>query len=259
MKTIDLVKQREQYLADGFTVLRGIYTDAEIENYRAECLRLWTLDGLDDDLNLRTEFRRGPDGEYVFDRLDPVLDISPGLTAAATHPALLSALREVVGGAAKLLKCKLIRKNPGTNGYATHQDFLYWTWLDRDPDLLFTVVINLYPSDRRTGGIGFYPGSHRQLIPGPPENPGGDCDPARLDSSTLVFPALDAGDVLVFHSLTPHLSERNDADVPRTVLLPSYCVTDESGLYDRYYQREILRRCREMVGFERYFAANEGI
>jgi hypothetical protein len=257
--TTDLLEQREQYLKDGYTVLRGVYTDEEIESYRQECGRLWTLDGLDDDLNLRTEFRRGPDGRYVFDRLDPVLDISPGLTGAATHPALLSALEAVLGGAAKLLKCKLIRKNPGVNGYATHQDFLYWTWLDKDPDLLFTVVINLYPSDQRSGGIGFYRGSHQQLIPGPPDNPEGDCDPARLDPSTIDFPALDAGDVLVFHSLTPHFSGRNDAEVPRTILLPSYCVTDEAGLYEKYYQREIARRCRELVGFERYFARNDGL
>jgi hypothetical protein len=257
--TTDLLEKREQYLTNGYTVLPGLYSGEEIESYRAECARLWTLDGLDDDLNLRTEFRRGPDGGFVFDRLDPVLDISPGLTAAATHPKLLAALETVVGGAAKLLKCKLIRKNPGVNGYATHQDFLYWTWLDLDPDLLFTVVINLFPSDRRSGGIGFYRGGHRELVPGPPENPGGDCDPARLDASTVEFPALDAGDVLVFHSLTPHYSERNDAEVPRTVLLPSYVVSDKAGHYERYYEREIVRRCREMVGFERYFARNASL
>jgi len=255
----DLPEKKEQYWKDGYTVLRGVYGDDEVGAYRKECDRLWNLDGLDDDLNLRTEFRRAADGQYVFDRLDPVLDISPTLTAAAKHPVLLEALRTVLGGSAEILKCKLIQKEPGVNGYAVHQDFLYWKWLDEHPDLLTTVVINLYPSDQRSGGIGFYRGGHQELVPGPAGNPEGDCDPDRLDASSVVFPELNAGDVLVFHSLTPHYSGRNDSDLPRTVLLPSYCVTDEAGLYQRYYKREIDRRCKEMVGFERYFAQNSSV
>lgn len=259
MITSDLVENREQYWKDGYTVIRGVYTAAEIEAYRAECDRLWNLEGLDDDLNLRTEFRRGPDGEWVFDRLDPVLDISPGLNAAASHPVLMGALATVLDGSAQLLKCKLIRKEPGVNGYAAHQDFLYWKWLDTAPNALCTVVISLYPSDERSGGIGFYRAGHERLLPGPADDPDGDFDPAQLDPSTIDVPSVDVGDVLVFHSLAPHFSGRNNAELPRTVLLPSYCVTDEVGLYQRYYAREIVRRCREMVGFERYFAGNAGI
>ncbi|MEV2193180.1 phytanoyl-CoA dioxygenase family protein [Streptomyces phaeochromogenes] len=252
-------ENKEQYWKDGYTILRGLYASEEVESFRKECDRLWNLDGLDDDLNLRTEFRRGPDGQYAFDRLDPVLDISPKLHQAATHPALLDALRTVLGGSAEILKAKLIRKEPGVNGYAAHQDFLYWKWLEAHPDLLCTVVVNLYPSDETSGGIGFYRGSHQELLPGPPGNPEGDFDPKQLDGSTIEIPALDAGDVLVFHSLAPHFSGPNNSDRPRTVLLPSYCVTDEAGLYQRYYKREIVRRCKEMVGFERYFASNESL
>ena len=251
----DLDRNRAEYWDKGYTVLRGLYSEEEVAQYRAECDRLWELDGLDDDLNLRTEFRRSGD-EFVFDRLDPVLDISPTLNGAATHALLMEALKTVLGGDAKLLKCKLIQKAPRVNGYAAHQDFLYWTWLDMDPDALCTVVVNLYPSDARSGGIGFYPHQHGALVPGPPDNPEGDCDVSRLDPETVEFPALEAGDVLVFHSLVPHFSGRNEAEVPRTVLLPSYAVTEDDALYQRYYQREVVRRCRELVGFERYFERN---
>ncbi|MBC2905939.1 phytanoyl-CoA dioxygenase family protein [Streptomyces cupreus] len=259
MAAAELAENTEQYWKNGYTVLRGLYSADEIAAFRAECDRLWSLDGLDDDLNLRTEFRRGPDGRFVFDRLDPVLDISPPLNGAATHPALMDALGTILGGSAEILKAKLIRKEPGVNGYAAHQDFLYWKWLDTDPDALCTVVVNLFPSDEQSGGIGFYRGSHQRLLPGPPENPEGDFDPAQLDPSTIEVPALDAGDVLVFHSLAPHFSGPNNSDRPRTVLLPSYCVTDEAGLYQRYYKREVVRRCKEMVGFERYFATLDSV
>ncbi|WNF29195.1 phytanoyl-CoA dioxygenase family protein [Streptomyces sp. C11-1] len=256
---VDLAEKTKQYWQDGYTVLPGLFGSEEVDAFRAECERLWNVEGLDDDLNLRTEFRRGPDGGYAFDRLDPVLDISPTLNGAATGTKLMGALEAVLGGSAEILKCKLIRKEPGVKGYATHQDFLYWKWLDTAPDLLCTVVINLYPSDERSGGIAFYRGSHQELVPGPPGNPEGDCDPDRLDPSRIHVPALAAGDVLVFHSLTPHFSGPNDSEHPRTVLLPSYCVTDDTKLYQKYYQQEIIRRCKEMVGFERYFARNESL
>jgi len=43
------------------------------------------------------------------------------------------------------------------------------------------------------------------------------------------------------------------------VLLPSYCVSDDSALYQRYYKREVVRRCQELVGFERYFERNDAL
>ena len=82
---------------------------------------------------------------------------------------------------------------------------------------------------------------------------------AGLAGAVIDVPALGAGDVLVFHSLAPHFSGPNDSDRPRTVLLPSYGVSDTPGLYQRYYKREIVRRCHELVGFERYFAENESV
>ncbi|MEQ0777767.1 phytanoyl-CoA dioxygenase family protein [Paraburkholderia tropica] len=242
-----------QYWQRGYTVISGLYTSAQLDSFRRESERLWKVPGLDDDLNLRTEFRRDTQDTYVLDRLDPVLDLSPVLASAAMAPSLLEALSALLGGRCALLKCKLIRKDPGTRGYAPHQDFLYWRWLDAAPERLCSVAISLFDTDERSGGIGFYPSQHQTLIPGPSGNPEGDCDIARLDTSISDVPLLKGGDVLVFHSLAPHFSGPNLGNFPRTVLLPSYCLTDEHGLYDRYYEREISRRCREMVGFERYF------
>jgi 2-aminoethylphosphonate dioxygenase len=248
-----LAAHKAQYWQKGFTVISDLYTDEQIACFRRESERLWRIPGLDDDLNLRTEFRRDTQDTYVLDRLDPVLDLSPALTSAATAPRLLEALDTVLGGRSALIKCKLIRKDPGTKGYAVHQDFLYWKWLDMQPDRLCSVALSLYNTDARSGGIGFYPAQHDRLIAGPPDHPDGDCDLALIDTSLAEVPNMKAGDVLVFHSLAPHFSGPNVGERPRTVLLPSYCVSDEADLYGRYYKREIRRRCGEMVGFERYF------
>lgn len=243
----------KEYWEKGYTVIPGVFDAQQIERFRNECNHLWLIPGLGDDLNLRTEFRRGSQNEYVLDRLDPVLDLSPVLSSAANDPHLLDVIDTLLGARSALLKCKLIRKDPGTKGYAVHQDFLYWTWLNVAPERLCSVALSLYDTDERSGGIGFYPGHHQTLISGPSDNLGGDCDPAHIDKSVSEVPLLKSGDVLVFHSLAPHFSGPNASDLPRTILLPSYCATNETGLYCRYYEREIKRRCSDVVGFERYF------
>lgn len=250
----DLVLSAREYWQKGYTVVSGLFDAEWVERMRQECDRLWRLPGLGDDLNLRTEFRRGPDNDYVFDRLDPVVDMSSILAEAVMFSPLMEAVDTVLGGKSELLKCKLIRKDPGTKGYAVHQDFLYWKWLDIKPDQLCSVAINLFDSDESSGGIAFYPAQHQILIPGPAGNEVGDCDIARIDTSVSEVPLLGAGDVIIFHSLIPHFSGPNLSDRSRTILLPSYCLTDEPGLYEKYYTREIVRRCEDMIGFERYLA-----
>ena len=243
----DLVSSKAEYWQKGYTVLSGLFNAEQIERMRQECSRLWQLPGLGDDLNLRTEFRRGPE-----------IDISPILSDAAMFSSLIEAVDTVLGGQSELLKCKLIRKDPGTKGYAVHQDFLYWKWLGIHPDQLCSVAINLFESGEDSGGITFYPAQHQTLIPGPPGNEGGDCDIARIDTSINELPLLAAGDVVIFHSLTPHFSGPNLSGQSRTILLPSYCLTNDSGLYEKYYTREITRRCEEMIGFERYLTQLSG-
>jgi hypothetical protein len=242
----------KEYCEKGFTTIPNLLNVVEVERLRRECERLWQIPGLDDDLNLRTEFRRDQQDGYVLDRLDPVLDLSPLLTEAALHPRLISIVSALLDGHSRLMKCKLIRKDPGTKGYAVHQDFLYWRWLDIAPERLCSVALNLYDTDDRSGGIGFYPAQHQTLIPGPNDDSESDCDITRINTSVSEVPKLKAGDALVFHSLAPHFSGPNVSERPRTILLPSYCSSPNHDVYSRYYLHEVKRRCGELVGFERY-------
>ena len=242
---------RAEYWSKGYTVLRGIFGELDVERWRTAASRLWTLPGISDDLNLRAEFRKDTGGRFVLDRLDPVLDLAPELAAATLDDRLLAPLSQILGGASQLLKCKLIRKDPATGGYAPHQDFLYWRWLDMDPRLLCSVAIPLHASTVENGGIEFFPKRHDRIIPSADGDPEKDCDIASIDVVTGETPSLEPGDVCVFHSLTPHRSGPNLGSHPRTLLLPSYALTDDTSLYLRYYAREIPRRGREAIGFER--------
>lgn len=248
----NLEQARSEYLSKGYTVLRGIYSPKDIAAWRIECERLWLLPGLLDDLNLRTEFRRNGADTFVVDRLDPVLDISPILLDAVLDQRLLEPLRILLGAQASLLKCKLIRKDPDTGGYSQHQDFLYWRWLQLPANDLCSVGIPLFPSNEESGGIELFPGYHKSLLPSADGNPDADFDIACVDISKGETPALEPGDALIFHALTPHRSAPNRSSHPRTLLLPSYANTSIPDLYAKYYMREVKRRCAEFVGFERY-------
>jgi ectoine hydroxylase-related dioxygenase (phytanoyl-CoA dioxygenase family) len=241
---------RDEYWAKGYVALRGVFGEEDVAEWRREVERLWQLPGIGDDLNLRSEFRRTVEGTYTLDRLDPFLDLSEPLSRAMLDRRLLDPIASILGGAIQLLKCKLIRKAPDTSGYAPHQDHLYWRWLNMSPDALCSVAIPLYRSDALSGGIELFPGYHAGLLPSEDGDPDKDMSIANIDVSTGEIPALEPGDALVFHGLTPHRSGANRSEQPRMILLPSYAVSDDERLYPRYYDREIRRRCSEFVGFE---------
>lgn len=240
-----------EYWSEGYTVLRSAISESNLTEIRREIDRLWDAPGIVDDLNIRSESRRDATGTWVMDRLDPVLDLSPTLAKAAASEFVLKAVSKVLRGASQLLKCKIIKKHPGTGGYSHHQDFLYWKWLDIPADHLCSAAIAIYPATKDSGGIEIFPKYHRELIASKSGNSNEDFDIDLIDDSTGVIPHIDAGDILLFHSLAPHRSGLNKASTPRTVLLPSYAVSDDSGLYQKYYEYEIKRRCSQFVGFER--------
>jgi 2-aminoethylphosphonate dioxygenase len=241
---------RDEYWAKGYCILRGVFALTEVEAWRIEVQRLWELPGIADTLNLRSEFRRDVSGTWILDRLDPFLDLSPLLSRAMNDTRLLGPLTHVLGGPVELLKCKLIRKDPGTAGYAPHQDHLYWRWLDIPADGLCSIAVPLYRSDAQTGGIEFFPSYHQALIPSDDGDPDKDMSISHIDVTTGEIPVLEPGDVLIFHGLTPHRSGTNAGDMPRILLLPSYAVSTDVSLYSRYYAREIRRRGTEFIGFE---------
>lgn len=243
---------RSEYWEKGYTVLRNIYSSDEISACREECSQLWSIPGLTDDLNLRSEFRLDAGGTYVMDRLDPVLDLAPKLKAVAFEPVLIDALHAILGMPVALLKCKLIRKDPQTKGYLPHQDFLYWRWLNMPADVLCSVGIPLHSSNKETGGIEFFPGCHTHLLESESGDTEEDFNVKLLQGKPTEIPSLEPGDALIFHALAPHRSGTNSSTHPRTLLLPSYAASRQENLYSLYYQREIRRRCSALTGFERF-------
>lgn len=232
----------ERFWSRGYVVLRGFFAPALIERCGAELQRLLDSRAHEDPLNLRYESRRTLAAGSVVDRIDPVLDLLPSLRALAMHAELADALQAALGEPTSLLKAKLIIKRPGTAGYMAHQDFLYWRWLELEPDKLCSVAVALGDSDESSGNLKLYPGMHRELIRATEHDPSGDIAPSRLAGREFECPSLQRGDVIVFHSLTPHESAANVSSHARNLLIASYAAVSERGLYRRYYEREMARR-----------------
>jgi ectoine hydroxylase-related dioxygenase (phytanoyl-CoA dioxygenase family) len=195
-----------------------------------------------DPLNLRYESRKSLDGVLVVDRIDPILDILPTMDLIARSPIIGQILSRIFSKPVSLLKSKVIIKAPGTLGYMAHQDFLYWRWLSLPPASLCSVIVSLADTLPNSGGITYYPGLHAKLLESVEHGLNGDIDKKYLDMTIAELPNMAQGDVVIFHSLTPHESKANRSDSNRTVMISSYAAIEDESLYRQYYDREISRR-----------------
>ena len=222
------------YRRDGFAVARGFLSDSEVVGLREACERIWSGSRLHEQ-NPRVQWREHVNGGRVADRLDPVIDLSPVLTALAQDPRLVGAAGDLMADTAVFFKDKLIMKRPGTLGYGMHQDYPYWEHLGAPADDYVTCFIALDSFDGASGPTEMFPGLHRGRLPAPPEDPL-DCDERSIDLSQGHTLELAPGDVVFMHSLTPHRSAPNRSSLSRRVLIFTYTKASHVGiraLYDR--------------------------
>jgi ectoine hydroxylase-related dioxygenase (phytanoyl-CoA dioxygenase family) len=216
------------YWERGWAVARRVFQPHELAIWTAEADRL------------QAELEGGPgrrgrvlNGVERSDRLDPVIDLSPVFARIATHARILDLVQRLHCASPQLFKDKYIAKPPGAAGYAAHQDLVYWPGFDIDPDRLVTVVVFLDHADGKNGAIECSPGHHRSVL----TEPGSVADPDEASISPFETVAVDPGDMLLLHSLTPHRSDSNQSPMMRRTLLFTYAFGEEPGLYERY-QRE---------------------
>jgi len=223
--------QRDTYWETGYLVLRSLFTSEETTAWRAESDRLLKSDIVHPD-NVRTPFRFN--STHSPERIDPLLDISPVFADLCRDERIVGAVRDLFGDDPLLFKDKLILKLPGTSGYTLHQDQAWWQLCPAD-DIL-SVSVALDAATESNGAVAVYPGYHKSLI-----TPEGMKTNLRDAEAGIVDPAkrhlieTQPGDVLIFHSLTPHDSAANTSDKPRRSLYLSYNAARSGDLRDRYY------------------------
>ena len=224
----------ETYRTRGFVSVRGCFSADDVAHWNAECERLWSsvpVDGSD----ARVQWRRHQAEGRIADRLDPVMDISPVFDALCRDDRLTSPARAVIGGDVTIFKGKLIMKRPGTMGYDLHQDYPYWEFMGIPAEHIVVAVVPIDTWDAASGAIEFFPGYHHARVPAAPGGDPYDTDPSRIDLDSGVIVALDPGDVVLFHPLTPHQSGPNTADHGRRALYYTFVRSEHHGALERYY------------------------
>jgi len=227
-----------QYQNLGFIVVRGLFAQACQSEWITECDRLSGILATADANNPRFSGRAHLNLGHIFDRIDPVIDISPVFHRIANDAGLTEACGKLLGEPAALFKDKLIAKPPGTFGYLIHQDYPYWENLGIPADLMLTAWVAIDRADEENGALELFPGLHHARIPGTPDAPM-DVDERLVDTTLGVIIDMEPGDVLFFHSMAPHRSSPNRSTRHRRSLLLTFVPQRFGHLYEQYYRKKI--------------------
>ncbi|MEN8161631.1 MAG: phytanoyl-CoA dioxygenase family protein [Myxococcota bacterium] len=172
----------------------------------------------------------GSEDETPFDYV-PLLQLqSPALRKHATSRALVEPLLELVGPDARLYWDQAVAKGPGaTSDTPWHQDNGYGAV---EPAAYVTTTLALDPMTRANGCLWIQPGSH-DAGPRPHRDTGGFFQVGYEGEEAGVPCEVEAGEVLVFSSLTMHRAGPNPTDTWRRSwviqFIPAHAKNGETG------------------------------
>lgn len=212
-----------QYRQDGFLVVKGFFSEAEVGKLYATAVG---------DEVLRSNATNVTDSSGKHSRLS--LWFTPG---EDVYGMMLRSER-MVDAAARLLDSdapvchyhtKLMQKEPRVGGaWEWHQDYGYWYKNQfLFPDQLVSIMIALTPANRENGCLQVIRGSHRmgRVNHGfSGEQVGADMVMVQHALKTMdhVYAELEPGDALFFHSNLLHRSEANLSERPRWSIISCY-------------------------------------
>jgi ectoine hydroxylase-related dioxygenase (phytanoyl-CoA dioxygenase family) len=184
--------------------------------------------GLPSPRNLRTTYREVND-EFMLERFDPVVDISPLIGRLTHDQRILELMRMVLEDDNPLLfKDKLILKPPGMSGYAVHQDQAWWQ-LCPGTDVA-TAFIALDEAPLRSGCLALYPGAYQTLIAGSEFRNLHSDEVDELGPPYML--AMEPGDVVAFNAMVPHGSGTNESVGSRAAIALSFSASRWGSLYE---------------------------
>ncbi|PWT86607.1 MAG: hypothetical protein C5B57_00765 [Blastocatellia bacterium] len=216
-----------RYHADGFLIVRQVFSRERIAELSAEADRLQNRSDLIDTDNIRCRWQNHVDtGECRFDCFDPVIDLSEVLERTARDPQLLAIVSALYGEPACLFKDKLIFKPAGAQGYKLHQDHISWTSF---PTTFLTVIVAIDSADASNGATEVFPGYHHQGYLSPRDGMYHELPESVVDPSKRVILELAAGDIAIFSGYTPHRSGPNRSSRSRRLLYLSYNAFSDGG------------------------------
>ncbi|MCX6512690.1 MAG: phytanoyl-CoA dioxygenase family protein [Actinobacteria bacterium] len=158
-----------------------------------------------------------------------------------SHAGLYSLLREgsipeitsaLLGEPAVLYKEKINYKLSGGAGYSPHQDAPAYRFIERHISCMLAVDA----ATPENGCLEVVSGRQQEILPQDERGCISAEVVAEMDWETA---SLEPGDVLWFHSRTPHRSAGNSSSKDRRALYPTYNALSEGDLRDAYYEQKL--------------------
>lgn len=144
---------------------------------------------------------------------------------------LVIAASELLGEAAVLYKEKINYKLAGGAGFSPHQDAPAYRFVDTH----ISCMVAVDTATTSNGCLEVVSGRHAEILPLDMAG----CIRGDIAAGLDWEPAeLRAGQVLWFHSRTPHRSGPNLSEHDRRALFPTYNALSEGDLRDRYYEQK---------------------
>lgn len=227
--------QRDHYTSAGYLLLRQVFTPAEVAELAEDVDRVCEENtSLIDPHNMRVRFQPHHEtGQPVFEKFDPVADLSPVARSITGDRRILDPLAELYGEPAELFKDKLIYKPPGATGATLHQDWISWRGF---PETFVTVLLAIAPFTAENGATEIYPGIHQQGYLSPRDQLHHHLDHDVLGVEPIPL-LMEPGDLAIFSCFAPHRSAPNRTHESRRGYFISYNARSDGGQqYLRHYR-----------------------
>ena len=220
-------EQQRQYEEQGYLVFPHLFSRGEVAGWLRRLEDLM-LERRPRPAGIRLQVEAALQGSDVgtvgaLGALRKVEELVPNddvFLSLAKDPRLLGPVSALLGPDLKLFRDALMMK-PARHGSAKpyHQDSAYWAI---DPPELCSAWIALDDATLDNGCMRVLPGSHRWGTLEHRHLADFQVDEEALDRSGEVSVPLEAGGVLLFHSLLLHATSPNHSDQPRRAMICSY-------------------------------------
>ncbi|BAN04362.1 putative oxygenase [Ilumatobacter coccineus YM16-304] len=176
-------------------------------------------------------------------RTEHFATVHPELGALILDGPISRAGEQLLGEPVVLYKEKINHKLPGGAGFAPHQDAAAYRFVGTH----LTCMVAIDDATIDNGCLDVVAGCHHELI----VDDGDGCLPPSAERALTWQPVeMRAGDVLWFHSRTPHRSGPNTSTSSRRALFLTYNAAADGDLRSAYYADKI-DRLRHHVGDDR--------
>lgn len=198
---------------DGFTILPKVFDDETLKQMRklTDEIIEYSEMGLEDPFS-NYYMRHRADNGVLYD----LFYRHPEFQALARNPKILDAMELVLGKDIFLYENSLVYKPRGKpNEVPWHQDFInrshepikYIAWIAFDPVTIENGAMKILPGSHKNGFMPFF------HVPGETHHTRLKLD--GIDLNNYRYAEMNPGDVLVFHQLVIHSSDRIESQSPR--------------------------------------------